>query len=178
VKTSVLGLGNVLMGDDAFGPYVIQVLEARYSFPEAVSLVDAGTPGLDLVPYLSGVEALIVVDTILSDAPPGSVKLYDREQLLKHAPQPRLSPHDPSLKEALLTSDFSGDGPREVLLVGVVPQATEMGIGLSPRVKTALETAVEKVVAELARLGHEAAPRPAPGEPGIWWERNPSTDNG
>jgi hydrogenase maturation protease len=174
VKTSVLGLGNVLMGDDAFGPYVIQVLEARYSFPEDVTLLDAGTPGLDLVPYLSGVDALIVVDTVLSDDPPGTVKLYDREQLLKHAPQPRLSPHDPSLKEALLTSEFSGDGPREVLLLGVIPQATELGVGLSPPVKAALETAAEAVVAELKRLDHEVDPRPAPVQPEVWWERKPS----
>lgn len=174
MKTSVLGLGNVLMGDDAVGPYVIEVLEASYSIPDTVAMLDLGTPGLDLVPYFNGVEALIVVDTVVSDAAPGTVKLYRRDQLLKHAPQTRLSPHDPSLKEALLTAEFAGDAPAEFLLVGVVPEGTAMGIGLSGAARRALEPAAEAVVSELERLGHAVNARPKPLEVGVWWERKSS----
>jgi len=171
VSTSVLGLGNVLMGDDAVGPYVIQVLEAGYSFPETVRVLELGTPGLDLVPYLCGVDAVIVVDTLVSDASPGTVRLYRRDELLEHAPQPRLSPHDPSLKEALLTAEFSGEAPGEFLLVGVVPQGTAVGTGLSEAARVALEPAVAAVVSELQRLGHQVDRRSEPLEMDIWWER-------
>ena len=47
----VLGLGNVLMGDDALGPWVVHHLVSTYDFPPEVAVVDVGTPGLDLVPY-------------------------------------------------------------------------------------------------------------------------------
>ena len=46
--TYVLGLGNVLMGDDGFGPAVVQAFEAEYVVGPDVSVIDLGTPGLDL----------------------------------------------------------------------------------------------------------------------------------
>ena len=54
----VLGLGNVLMSDDGFGPYVARVLEAFYEFPDDVEVIDVGTPGLDLTPYLGALPKL------------------------------------------------------------------------------------------------------------------------
>jgi hydrogenase maturation protease len=169
-SVGVVGLGNVLMGDDAFGPWVVQVLLARYDFGEGVAVNDLGTPGLDLVPWVTNLDALILVDTVSSAAPPGTLRLYRREEILKHPPQARLSPHDPALKEALLTAEFAGQAPRDVLLVGAVPQQTEMGVGLSPALRSAVWPAADEVLRELERLGHPAAPRDAPVEPKIWWE--------
>ena len=60
----VLGLGNVLMGDDALGPWVIHFLVETYAFPPEVEVVDVGTPGLDLVPYVAGPCGIILVDTV------------------------------------------------------------------------------------------------------------------
>jgi hydrogenase maturation protease len=168
---AVVGLGNVLMSDDALGPWVVQVLLAGYDFPEAVSVLDLGTPGLDLMPFVAGREALILVDTVKSSGAPGTLRTYRKDEILRHPPQPRLSPHDPGVKEALLTADFGGVGPREVLLVGVVPGQTTMGTSLTPAVREAVPRAVEEVLAELGRLGAPARPRAAPGEPDVWWER-------
>lgn len=171
MKTLVMGLGNVLMGDDGFGPFVVKVLESRYDFPGEVSLLDAGTPGLDLVPFLTGPEAVVIVDTVKAEAPPGTLKRYGREAILRHLPEARLSPHDPSLKEVLLTLDFAGKGPREVTLVGTVPASVAAGPGLSAPVRAAVEAAVEAVRVELERLGVPARPKAEPGDPDLWWER-------
>jgi hydrogenase maturation protease len=173
VRVGVIGLGNVLMGDDAFGPWVIQTLLAGYEFPDGVSVEDLGTPGLDLMPYLADLEALVLVDTVRSDAVPGAVRLYRRDDLLKHPPQTRLSPHDPGVKEALLTAEFAGRGPREVLLVGVVPETTAMGVRLSPAMRAAVPLAVTEVLRELERLGCPAMLRSAPRAPDVWWENEP-----
>ncbi len=171
MRTLVMGLGNVLVGDDGFGPYVIRTLESRYRFPEEVSVLDAGTPGLDLVPHLRGPEAVVLLDTVRSSSPPGTLLRYDREAILRHPPAPRVSPHDPALKETLLTLDLAGEGPREVVLVGVVPERLDTGPGLSPRVREAVEPAVRAVLEELERLGAPASPKESPGEPDFWWER-------
>jgi len=173
-RVGVIGLGNVLMGDDAFGPWVVQVLLAGYDFAEGVTVLDLGTPGLDLLPYLTDLDALVLVDTVRADAPPGSIRHYRRDQLLRHAPQPRLSPHDPGVKEALLTAEFEGRGPREVLLVGAVPAQTAMGVRLSPALRQAVPIAVEEVLFELRRLGRPASPRAEPGPPDVWWEAEPA----
>jgi hydrogenase maturation protease len=167
----VLGLGNVLMGDDAFGPTVVKVLEARYEFDTGVSVQDIGTPGLNLLPYVSGIDALIVVDTVRADGKPGEIRLYRGPEILKHPPGPRLSPHDPGLKEALLSAEFSGSGPKEVLLVGAIPETVESGIGLSDAVSDAVPQAVDEVIAELRRLGTAPVPVEQHAEPDIWWER-------
>ena len=172
-RIGVIGLGNVLMGDDAFGPWVVQTMLAGFAFHDDVSVEDLGTPGLDLLPYVADLEALVLVDTVRSSAPPGTVRLYRRDELLEHAPHARLSPHDPGVKEALLTADFAGHGPREVLLVGAVPADTAMGVRLSPALRDAVPRAVAEVLGELERLGRPAARRPSPGVPDIWWERAP-----
>jgi len=169
-RVGVIGLGNVLMGDDAFGGWVVQTLLAGYEFPEGVVVEDLGTPGLDLTPYITDREALVLVDTVRSDAAPGTLRLYRRDEILRHPPQARVSPHDPGVQEALLTAEFAGRGPRELLLVGAVPETTAMAVRLSPALRGAVPMAVAEVLRELERLGRPAAPRSAPRPPHIWWE--------
>ena len=170
-RLTVIGLGNVLMGDDALGPTVIGALDAQYEFPPEVAVLDLGTPGLDLTPYLLGFDAAVIVDTVSAPGAAGAILLYRREEILKTPPQPRLSPHDPGLKEALLTVAFAGGGPREVLLVGVVPGKVTTGIGLTPAVRAAVPDAVAEVVRELSRLGFEPRARSPLLQPDLWWER-------
>ena len=130
---------------------VIGLLAARYDFPENVRLVDLGTPGLDLHPHLQDLGAAILIDTVRSSGAPGDVRLYRRDEILRHAPMPRVGPHDPGLKEALLALEFAGEGPEELLLVGVIPESTSGGIGLSPPVESALAGVQSSV---LARSGY------------------------
>jgi hydrogenase maturation protease len=170
MKTAVLGLGNVLMGDDAFGPHVILELLADWEFPEEVSVLDLGTPGTDLLPFISEAEALILVDSVRAEGAPGELRLFHRGEILRHPPGPRLSPHDPGLKEALLSAEFHGRGPREVLLVGAIPARVESGIGLSPKVMQAVPAAAEQVVRELTRLGVPPRRRARRKSQEIWWE--------
>ena len=166
----VLGLGNVLMGDDAFGPWVVEYLSAGWEFPEAVSVVDVGTPGLDLVPYLSGATHVVIVDTVKSDGKPGELRLYRKDEVLKYPPQPRLSPHDPGVKETLMALDFAGKGPDEVLLVGALPGSCAMGVGLTAELRDAVAAAAAEVLRELERLGAPATPRAKALPPTPWWE--------
>ena len=77
------------------------------------------------------------------------------------------------MKEALLTAEFAGRGPREVLLVGAVPETTAMGVRLSPALRAAVPAAADEVLRELERLGRPAARRSAPLSPDIWWAACP-----
>jgi hydrogenase maturation protease len=170
VRIAVVGLGNVLLGDDGFGPDVVQVLLAGWDFAQDVAVHDLGTPGLDLAPWVHDLDALVLVDTVRADAAPGTLRLYRREELLRHPPGPRVSPHDPGLHEALMAGELAGSGPREVLLVGVVPETSELGPGLSASVRPAVAPACQAVLDELDRLGRPAARRARPARPDLWWE--------
>jgi hydrogenase maturation protease len=170
-RVGVLGIGNVLMGDDALGPYVVKLLEAQYELPPGVELVELGTPGADLSLHLDGLDAVVVVDTVKLRGEPGEIRLLDKPQLLAKKPVLPASPHEPGLREALFTLEFRGGAPGEVRLVGVVPAAVEMEVGLSPPVRAAVPGALAEVVRQLAALGVEARERAHPRPPDLWWER-------
>ena len=170
VTVRVLGVGNVLMGDDGLGPYAVRVLESRYEMPDGVEVADAGTPGLDFAPFLAGTESVIVIDTVSSDAAPGSVKLYRREQLLSTPPPARTSPHQPGLRETIMAMELSGARVPEILLIGVVPGSVATGTGLSPAVHAAVDHAVGAAVGELRSLGRAPTVRSEPLPLDIWWE--------
>jgi len=168
----VLGLGNVLMSDDGFGPFVVRVLEAIYNCPEGVEFVDAGTPGLDLTPFLLDSDAVIFADTVSSRGTPGEIRIYDRDAILKVPPQTRTGGHDPALKEALLTVAAAGRGPLSVTLVGVIPEWIATGTTLSPALEVAVGPAVQAIVTALGRLGVRLTRRAHAAVPHIWWARD------
>jgi hydrogenase maturation protease len=175
MRVSVLALGNVLMRDDAWGPWTLAALLAAWALPADVTAVDLGTPGLDLGPWLADADHLILVDTVRAAAPPGTVRAYERAELLAAPPEPRLGPHDPGLRAALLAAELTGTAPRDVVLVGAVPADVSTGIGLTPALRAAVAPGVDAVVAALARVGRVARPRRAPAPPEVWWESPPST---
>jgi hydrogenase maturation protease len=174
--TAVVGLGNVLLGDDAAGPHVIARLQAGYEFPPQVEVLDLGTPGLDLVPFVADLETLIVVDTVRAEGPPGSVRVYDREEVLAAPVTSRVGPHDPGLKEAVLATEFARQTPLDVTVVGVVPAHTGQRIGLGTRVQQALPALERAVLDALLQRGHRVRPRSDAHEPDLWWEARAATD--
>ena len=147
MRVTILGLGNVLVGDDALGPWVVRTLEADYELAPEIAVID-GTPGNDLIPHLLGVDALVVVDTVAAAGEPGELRLYRREQILATPLAPRINPHEPGLKESLLTLDLVGGAAR-----GPAgrrrPRGVRTGIGLTAAVHAAVPAAVAAVVAEL-----------------------------
>jgi hydrogenase maturation protease len=168
-KVLIGGIGNVLLGDDGVGPYVLQLLAARYDFDDGVEIVDLGTPALDLLNRISGRDAVIFVDSVANEAEPGSVTLYHKADITRLRPAVRMDPHSPALVDTLLSAGLFGVAPDDVLLVGVTPESCDVGCSLSQSVKSSLEKVISKVLSELDRLGVEYKRRERPAEPAIWW---------
>ena len=167
----LMGVGNVLMQDDALGPYVLESLKAKYDLPPEVTVFDAGTPGLDLTLFLIEFDALIVIDALKGQGAPGEVKTYTGAQLQEGALPITLSPHEPTLREALMRMALLGKGPDDVFLAGAIPEVVKTGTGLSPRVRAAVPAIEQHVLRELLRLGARVAQRASRHEPDLWWER-------
>jgi hydrogenase maturation protease len=130
---------------------------------------------MDLTPYLQPFDALIVIDAVnATGVPPGTVKSYRKRELLQVGPALVMSPHQPTLREALMRLELFDGAPAEVLLVGAVPAHLELAEGLSTAVRAAVPAIVAAVLEELARLGTPAQPKAAPRTPVFWWERSPS----
>jgi len=170
MRTALIGgIGNVLLGDDSIGPYVLRTLEAQYTFGVDVALADLGTPALDLTHQIVGLRSLILVDSVTSDDAPGTIVLYRKEDILRIAPAERLDPHSPALSECLMTADMLGASPENVLLLGIVGASYEPGRPLSPAVEGAVERAIETILEELQRLGYSFRKKLSPANPDIWW---------
>jgi hydrogenase maturation protease len=160
---AVIGIGNVLLGDDGFGPAVVSFLQSGWELPGTVELVDAGTPGLDLAGLLCRRRCVIFVDAVAAPAAPGTLWFYRDEELpAALSIMPRVGPHDPALAEALAISQLVGDGPSSVLFVGAVPESVDLGVNLSDAMARAVPAAAAAVLAEVARFGAIVSRREVP----------------
>jgi len=151
VKTAIYGIGNILMGDDGIGPAVIHYLSSNGLLSNDVTLEDLGTPSLDLPNYLAGYDRVIFIDAVAANAPPGTIRLYSRAEIVATPPGIRISPHEPTINDALIVLDFAGGAPKDVVLVGIVPQTLVDGMTLSPAVAGAVPRAAAMVMGEVAK---------------------------
>jgi hydrogenase maturation protease len=157
ISVLVLGIGNLVMSDDAVGVMVAQRLQQRYRFADNVEIMDGGTLGLDLLPKLENITNLIMVDAVETGKKAGTcVRLSGQE--LPIALQTKVSPHQMGLKDLLAVSELMGHSPKEMILIGVQPGSIEMEVGLTEEVEAQLETLISNVLIELINWGVEAIP--------------------
>jgi hydrogenase maturation protease len=171
----VIGIGNVRMGDDGFGPHVAVLLDALYDWPGEVQVSELGTQGLELTPFVRDVESLVVVSSVHSGAEPGTLRVLGRAEVMDPSlpaatPSLRMSPYEPHIRGHVQKLEWMGAAPRDVWVVGAAPESIELIGGLTPRVRAALPAAVDAVLAIVRDLG--VAPRPREPRPQVrpWWE--------
>jgi len=152
VELLVLGLGNVLCGDDGLGPAVVDRLDRDWSLPEGCSALDGGTLGLSLLPVVEDARRVILVDAVRLDAAPGTLVRLEGEAV-GSAVRDRLSVHQIGVADLVDALRLRGRLPEELVLIGAVPGSLAVALGLSPAVDAALPGVLDGVVAEAARLG-------------------------
>lgn len=131
--------------------------------------LSSNTPALDLTHQIVGLHALILVDSVASDDPPGTIVLYRKEDIVRETPAQRLDPHSPALSECLMTAEMLGASPQHVLLVGITGKCYEPGRPLSEAVRQSVGKAMDAILQELRQLGFDFQKKLSPNEPGIWW---------
>jgi hydrogenase maturation protease len=165
-KILILGIGNVLMGDDSVGVRVVDEIERRFRFPEGVELLDGGTSGIELLSHIRNRDCLIIVDAIKSGFSPGTVVRVEGEDIPARF-MTRISPHQLGLSDLLAAASLSGDLPPTMVLFGIEPKRVALGFELSVEVRDNLGKLVDTVLEELRVMGVSAEPlgevRPARG---------------
>lgn len=164
----VLGVGNILLGDEGIGVRVVEELTNRYAFPEEVMVLDGGTAGIELLRYIEGRDLLILIDAMRADLPPGTVFKVEGEDVPKRF-MTRISPHQIGLSDLLAAGILCDRIPTRITLFGIEPERLETGITLSPTVEGSLEKIIGAVLAELDKAGYEApALLASPGKSKFW----------
>ena len=150
----VLGLGNLLMNDDAAGLRAIYTLQERYPDRDNFQIVDGGTLGLDLLGHVAWADKLLLVDAININEDPGTVALIAGEDINPIFSQ-RVSPHQVGLKDLLEAAELIGDRPSDVELLGIQYDNINMEMTLSAPVERGLPkliaAASERIDAFLSR---------------------------
>lgn len=174
-RVLIAGIGNVLLGDDGVGPYVLHQLEDSCRFDPGVTLEDLGTPALDFIDHIAGLDALIVIDSVDNGKTPGTITLYRKDDLARSSSAVRMDTHSPAITSSLAAAEiFYGESPSEILLIGISAQSYEAGCVLSDPVKAAVERVVRAVLDELERLGVSVQRESNAGVRAWWSEAHPA----
>lgn len=152
-KVGIVGIGNLICGDEGFGIHTVRYLEENYVFPDNVLLKDAGTAGIYLSPFLEECDPVFVIDVVDIEAEPGSMHYYSTEDVKLGNIQTKMSPHQLGLLEILEICKLRDAAPECVEFYCVVPKDLNTSIELSAVVAPRVPEIAEKVLARLAKLG-------------------------
>ena len=133
--TLVLGIGNLLMGDEGVGVHALRAFEAE-SWPGGVTLVDGGTGGFHLLEYLQDYESVVMIDATLDGQPAGTVSVL-RPRYASDFPR-SLTAHDIGLRDLIEAAVLLGPLPPVTLVTVSIAEIRSMVLTLSPEVAGAI----------------------------------------
>ena len=145
-KTLVLGLGNVLMGDEGVGVHVVRAVE-NHTLPADVECLDGGTGGFTLLEPLQEAGRIILIDAAADGNPIGTVT-RTTPRFSRDYP-PTLTAHDIGVKDLLDVFYIQGGGPNVILYAITIDPQQPISMELSEAIAKAAEVAVAEILAEL-----------------------------
>ena len=150
----ILGIGNLLLGDEGVGVHAAYRLE-REALPEGVSVVDGGTGGFHLLSLLRDFDPVLFLDATMDGERPGTVAVRT-PRFASDFPRV-LSAHDIGLRDLLESATLVGELPRMYLITVSIGPDQPMSTELSPPVLAA----VDRVIAEAHSLALRERGSPA-----------------
>jgi hydrogenase maturation protease len=158
----VLGIGNLLWADEGFGVRAVEMLNQGWRFPAQVSLMDGGTQGLYLLPYVQEADALLVFDAVDYGDAAGTLREVTGDNVPRFMGAKKMSLHQTGFQEVLAAAALTGRLPQELVLIGVQPERLEdFGGSLSPVVHAQLPSALKIAQNWLQRWGAAGVKREA-----------------
>jgi hydrogenase maturation protease len=155
----VLGIGNVLMGDEGVGVHCIKSLTEQ-AFRNEVELVDGGTGGFHLLGYFEHYALMVIIDATMDGSAPGTVKIL-RPKFASEFPR-TLSAHDIGLRDMVETAALLKELPPIELITVSIAQIQPMRPELSEPVRGAIPEVIESVRTILDRFFHTTSVNPRP----------------
>lgn len=147
-KIVVLGVGNLLLGDEGVGVHAVNALK-KESLPRSVEVIDGGTAGLDLMFMLEGAAFAVIIDCLEAGAEPGTIFRVPVEELMASAPGRNISLHETSLPEMLSLAAKMGKLPPAAVVYGVQPEKINFSTELSGPVQKELPRLVKLIKEEV-----------------------------
>ena len=156
---AVIGLGNLILGDEGFGVHLIQYLEKNYLF-QNVDIIDGGTIGFRLIEYFMEYDNLIFVDALRTDDKAGTIYKFSLEELPPNVTFVS-SIHEIGLGDVVQQIRFMGERT-DAAVVGIVPLSVcpnELTEHLSNFMSSKIEPVANIVLEEVKKVGGRYARR-------------------
>ena len=142
MKTVVLGIGNLLVGDEGVGVHVTRALLDSGGIG-GVDIVDGGTGGFHLLEYFEDYDRVVIIDATADGQAPGTLTVIKPKYASDYPPT--LSAHDIGLKDMLDSAFLLGKHPEVVLFAVSIARLEIMSMELSPPVAAAVPATASAV---------------------------------
>ncbi len=146
-RTVVIGVGNLLRGDDGAGVVVAERLRERV--PPGVEVVACSEEPSRLMDAWEGADDVVLVDTVSSGAPPGTLHSFDADEVAVPARTFRSSTHAIGIADTIELARALGRLPRRVRIYGIEAGGFEAGAELTPAVESAVAVLVQDLLRDL-----------------------------
>jgi hydrogenase maturation protease len=149
LKTALLlGIGNILLKDEGVGVHVVNAMKESYTFSPEVEIIDGGTLGLDLLPFLEGKERLLIIDAVNFGKEPGYIGVLENEEIPSVILM-KMSVHHIGLADVLFAAKLLDIAPPHLCLIGIQPQSLDVGLDMTDciagKVKELIAMAITKL---------------------------------
>jgi hydrogenase maturation protease len=145
-KVLVLGIGNLLLGDEGVGVHVARALQSE-ELPASAIVLEVGTAFLDALSDIEEASRIIIIDAMKAGHSPGTVYRVPAGKCVK--PQCIASLHGFDLSRVLFLAGKTSSP--EAVVFGVEPSRIDWGIELSPEIQNIIPTVVEVIKTEIRK---------------------------
>lgn len=154
-STVVIGVGNTIFSDDGAGVHAARLLQRDPRLPPHINILDGGTIGLELLPYVADATRVLVLDAMDGGEAPGTLMRMSASDLLRNSVS--RTAHQLGVVDLITALALVASYRQEIIVLGVQPAFTGWGTVLSVEVKRALDSLVEAALRQLLAWGRVTA---------------------
>lgn len=150
MKPLILGVGNILLGDEGVGVRIAQALENRPEIQPHFDVIDGGTCGMELLDEMANRDHIIIIDAVLANRKAGEVIVLYDEQVPVFFSR-KISPHQLGICDVLSALKLTDEFPQNLCLIGIQPEILDPQIALSETIQKSFPVIfnrLEKVLTE------------------------------
>jgi hydrogenase nickel insertion protein HypA len=147
----------------------VETFRCQYECGPNVEVLDLGTPGLDLAPYLYGRNLIVIIVAVHANVPPGTLSVFCEHDFVSSRASLRITGHDPGLWDTLTHLRLADSGPAELIVMGVAPGFCRFGEGISDSMLNLASEAAGSIAQLLVRRRVICVRRHAAAQPDLWW---------
>ncbi len=143
----ILGLGNVLRGDDGVGPKIISELQKKI-LPLPVNLIDVGSDAFTILEHLIDKDPVVIIDCAKMGKSPGEVARFKINKSNFKSVDSLISIHGFGFSDVFNMAESLG-GAAECIIIGVEPKSVEVNTAFSEEVKNSFPLIIQMVIEEI-----------------------------